>query len=258
MDSNYSMVIHPTGIIIIDFDNLFKQDISDLTPEILEFEFKKFVSFVISENNNLTEIIIRLYGGWYKDEALTNNASSIQQMLASVNVFPFINTSERIKIRGKIELASSLFSMPSLIWKGTYKEKHGVYNMRINRDALSTTCEDNPTLCPPKILNRFTKKKNKICSVEGCSSIHKNIFKAMEQKMVDTMIACDILSCSDEELIQNLIIVSEDTDIFPSLVLGKQKSRSPQSVSLLIKNERFKNTCEAYLVPFQINVKLYQ
>lgn len=255
---HFSNLQRLSGIIIVDFDNFFNKPIELYTSEAIEYELKQIVALIIEKNEELEEIIIRLYGGWYKDEILTHRASILQQSLANINLLPYINPQKMRKVTGKIEIATSLFYLPDLVWKNTYKEKNGIPRLRIKDDLLNEICESNSSLCPPKILNKFTKDKSKACSVNECSIVHKEIFKGMEQKMVDTMMVCDIISFSDEDLVTEVIILSNDTDIIPSIVYAKEKSQRDINYTLIIRNEQLLGFCEQYLKPFNISVKLIQ
>ncbi|MFK2205580.1 hypothetical protein ACIXJQ_02080 [Bacteroides fragilis] len=52
---------------------------------------------------------------------------------------------------------------------------------------------------------------------------HSDIFFQREQKMVDTMIACDLLSYCEESSTNCLYLISDDMDHFPALALCHKK-----------------------------------
>ncbi|BDS10886.1 PIN domain-containing protein [Aureispira anguillae] len=256
MAYNQPILTRLTGVVIVDFDNVFKTPVSHDKTQMIELELKEFLGELLSENNALEEVNIRLYGGWYHGDKLTNKASVLQQVISNVNIFPYIDNLKKRKIQGTVELVYSLFFVPSLIWKNTYKEKDGIKSIRINQNSLTNTCSSNSSICPPKIIAKFTRKKRKVCSVTNCNTIQENVFKGMEQKMVDTMMACDIMSYADEEQVKSIVVVSDDTDILPSLVVSKQKNNTNCSFTLIIKNNRIKDNCNYYLSPFDIPVKI--
>lgn len=246
-------------IVIIDFDNYFDSDISTITSEKLEFSFTEIVEIC---NNNFTEfssIEIRLYGGWYMGTALTKQASTLQQLLYNVNVFPVIR--EKKIVRGHINLISEMHGVPNFRWDHTYKETEGMRPVRINFECIDELCKNNREQCPKFILNKFTKKKDKLCAIQNCSNLHKNTFKGIEQKMVDTMIACDIISITDDNTVKGLLIISDDQDLYPSIALANENQKykyikNLEKIILGVKNRQKIEFVSNFLRPFQIQTTL--
>jgi len=84
---------------------------------------------------------------------------------------------------------------------------------------------------------------------------------SIEQKMVDTLIACDIVSISDDQNVIGLFLVSDDQDHFPSLALANSKqsykqNKHLQSILLGIKNEYNFEFITEFLKPFNIKTAL--
>ena len=249
-----------TVIIIVDFDNFFGTDLSSTSPEDLEFAFKEFIVVAESNFEDFDYLQIRLYGGWYKETILTTQASLLQQLLFSVNLFPKIKGGK--VLRGSVEMVSSLYEIPEFTWGYTHKEVDGMKPVRINFGQIDLICDSNRPTCPKFILNKFTKKKDKSCAVDGCFNIQKNIFKGIEQKMVDTLIACDIVSIATQENIAGLIVISDDQDHFPSMALAMKKKElnhndNFQGVLLLFKNEQKLEFVKDFLNPFNIKIIHY-
>lgn len=254
-NTNYKVLTKKTGIIIIDFDNVFRMNNSRFSSELFEFELKNMLLYLISISSDIEDVKIRLYGGWYKNGEFTKMASKVQQHLAQIDVFPYIK--DKIKITGSIELASSLVFLSNLTWKHTYKEKNGLPRIRINSECLTQTCIQNSNLCPPKVLKKFTQKRNKKCPVNSCNISNYGVFKGMEQKMVDTLMVCDLISCSEEDLIKSIAVVSDDTDLLPSLVLSMIKANNTKPIHLMIRNNHSNILHNNYLIPYGIKTKLY-
>jgi uncharacterized LabA/DUF88 family protein len=244
-----------TIVIIIDFDNFFGSDISKISVEHLEFSFKELVSLCEKEFIEFSNIQIRLYGGWYKETELTKQASGIQQLLRNISVFPKI-ISNRV-VNGEIELAVSLHIKPDFIWGYTYKETEGVRRIRLNHECIDSVCSENKNTCPKFLLYKFTDKKDRSCHVDKCMNLQKNVFKGAEQKMVDTLIACDIISTSSDENITGILVISDDQDHLPSLALASlKKTNSKQLIILAIQNEKIIDFISDFMAPFNIKTIL--
>ncbi len=247
-----------TVVILIDYDNYFGSDVSKISSEQMEFSFKEMVRLCESEFSDFNSIQIRLYGGWYKDTSFTKVASEVQQLLSQINVFPKVT--QKGILYGIIELATTLHIKPDFIWEHTYKETNGVSGInriRINHDCADLSCSTNRNNCPKYILYKFTDKRDKKCPVDGCNNLQKNIFKGAQQKMVDTLLACDVISTSEDETIVGVLVISDDHDHLPSLALASMKKKENiQSIILGIKNEQVNDFVVAFMEPFNIKTVL--
>lgn len=244
-------------IVIIDFDNYFGSDFNKITSEKIEFSFKEVVKLCEQKFTDYNSIHIRLYGGWFKETTLTKQASGVQQLLHNVNVFPKVT--ENKVVNGKIELATSLHIKPDFVWAHTHKETDGVKRIRLNHDSIDTVCKDNRNTCPKYILYKFTDSKNKKCSVNDCVNLQKHVFKGAEQKMVDTLIACDIISVCEDDNVLGLLVISDDQDHLPSLaVASMKKKQSIQSIILGIQNDKVIDFISNFMQPFNISITLLQ
>ena len=131
--------------------------------------------------------------------------------------------------------------------------------MRVNTNILSSTCDNNAEICPAKILNKFTKTKNKRCPVSGCNLTNQDLFVSIEQKMIDTMLSCDLLTYCKEDNVKIILLISDDTDFFPPLVLGSTfNSNNHKKISLAIRNELLLDNYKAILNPFNVEIKIHK
>ncbi len=248
-----------TIAVIIDFDNYFGLDINLLTSEKLELSFSEIVDRCEKEFTSFDNIEIRLYGGWYFENTLSKQASTLQQMLYNVNVFPKVKNKKIIK--GSIDIISELHDIPGFIWSHTLKETDGIKRVKINSECDNSVCELNREVCPKFILSKFTKTKIKKCSQSNCNNTNKNVFKGMEQKMVDTLIACDIISLSENEFITGIFVISDDQDHFPSIALAMKKQELKfdnkiETIILGIKNSYNFDYISDLLNPLKIKTQL--
>jgi uncharacterized LabA/DUF88 family protein len=246
-------------VVIIDFDNYFR-NIKELTDsQKFELALTEIIEKCEEFFENIKVISIRLYGGWYQGTTLTKQASIIQQLLSNILVFPKVKNNKITN--GTIEMVSSLFEIPSIEWHYTYKEKNGIGRVRIKHELVDDFCSNNKNQCPKYILYKFTSKKDKKCHIDSCTHMHKNVFKGIEQKMVDTMIACDVISAANDKNVNGLFVLSDDQDHFPSYALAseqiKQKRDHSFPIILGITNNDVErnNLISALLNPFD-NIKI--
>lgn len=225
------------AIVVLDFDNFFPSpNLSDYDSEDgLFIKVFQFVITQLAQNDSVEFIKFRLYGGWYSEDTLTNRCSEVLIRLTSFNsIFP-IFVGDR-KIEGDFELAENQVDIP-FKWKNTYRERYGLPKFRIDESNMSPTCNHNKLICPVHILKHFAKKSSTPCSVTGCATQHGEVFKLREQKMIDTMMACDVISYTLDEEMPIIAIVSDDVDIFPSIAL-RNKISSESKTIMFIKNDQ--------------------
>jgi uncharacterized LabA/DUF88 family protein len=237
-----------SGLLLIDFDNFFKRPVSEYSENEIEFEIRNLVDTMSKEDSGLEEIHVRLYGGWMFGGNLTAKASIVQQKLALVALFPFRSSNLSRRINGSIELASSIVGLPSISWHSTFVERKGVKQIRIEKIAQGQACVNNVEVCPANILHKYTKNKTRVCSVNNCNTIQQDLFVGYYQKMVDTMMACDIIStCLDPEY-SSLFLVSDDVDAFPSIALGATLATDPKKILVGVRNPRNQQSWSDYFV----------
>ena len=67
------------AIVIIDFNNVFRGSIMNITQKKKKNLFTNVIEEILQKNeNDISEILVRLYGGWYQNHNLTNVASDVQ------------------------------------------------------------------------------------------------------------------------------------------------------------------------------------
>ncbi len=246
-------------VYLVDFDNYFeKRDLNLYSVEKINYLLQNLISTTVNvddfENGDFVEI--RLYNGWHCEEVLTTKGSIMSTYLSQINLFPISIDSSKI-IKGKVVLADSLSFVPDYFWRDTLKTKKGLSFLRIDNNELSESCQSNKSLCPPLILKTFAKKKERQCAVHSCSDINEDVFVRSEQKMVDTMIACDLITFSMEEDIAEIILVSDDVDHFPALAVSSQmllRFNNETKIQLLIKNKRSQEAYRSILSRFKIQI----
>ena len=240
------------AVVIIDFDNYFQKDINEYSKEQIESLFLKIIDY-ISIHNDVMQINFRLYGGWYQDDDLTNRASVVFQKISNIDIFPHIINQNK-RIFGDIQIVYNLYGI-DYIWHNTYIEKKGIPRLRINHTAKGDKCDSRKNICPVHILSKFTRNKDKICLNEGCMTKHSDIFFQREQKMVDTMIACDLLSYCEESSTNCLYLISDDMDHFPALALCHKKK---EELPIFVGIKNVQNIVNYSSILENFNIKIFQ
>ena len=204
---------------------------------------------------SIDRFCVRLYGGWYENNSFTARASALSSIIPALNTgFPILVQPSTI-IQGSIELATQLYGH-SFVWYNTYREHAGLPKLRIDPSALGAQCGNHPSSCPIKILKRFTDKKQKICDIAGCTTVHSSVFFQRTQKYVDTMIACDIISlCADDEFV-GVFVLSDDVDHFPAFAVAHDLNTTKAKMGLFITNPQNVSSYATLLAPFEIDVIL--
>ena len=244
-----------TVFVLLDFDNFFKKEINQYTIQEFEYLIKEIINDVLSKNQKPNEIRIRLYGGWYKEDIFSTKASVLEQLLSNISIFPIIKGDNIIK--GSIELATSIYYLPEHIWTHTLKEKEGISRLRISSENIPEWCSEHKDECPVFMLNKFTKSKEKKCHHYHCEVMNSNVFTGIEQKMVDTMIACDLVTFSQDEKVLSICLFTDDFDLLPPLALSSalKIGKNPSAgLQLFLTNERMIHLCTEILKPFDIKI----
>jgi uncharacterized LabA/DUF88 family protein len=157
---------------------------------------------------------IRLYGGWYEMETMTKKAQalfvSIQKEFPKVINLP--NKSEgSTPINISALLAVALNEDPSRLLFNTFRKKGGVNNVRIQKKEDIGCLKNDCTLLH---LRNFLK--NGKCPAVSCSVAHGSLLYRSEQKLVDTMLSCDLLY-AEKQGFDHIVVVSDDDDFIPAI-----------------------------------------
>lgn len=224
-------IVSGTVVLIIDFDNVLGDYFNVSETENLIQAIDALIRFIHSESP-ADYYLIRLYGGWMTNGQLTNKASTVLQAIGAQSFFPFSINSKIIQ--GEIQLVYSLTNVDELIWENTYVKRRGLSNIRLEREVLDQHCNQDNSNCPAKLLSKFSRTLNKTCFVEGCSVVNSQAFIIGAQKMIDTMMATDIMDYSMNSNVASVNIFSDDTDLMPPVLRGHILSEG--KVKLFVKN----------------------
>jgi hypothetical protein len=216
----------PSVAVLVDFDNVFKNG-PGLNFDWMKHELNKLVELALAADPNIAMVSIRLYGGWMQDGMLTAFASTLQTVISASSFFPIKHPKKEGLLRGTIDLATRLLGVPAIEWDDTRRVKSGLPRIRLAKETLPSKCI-NPDVCPATALNRFTKHKSKLCPTAGCSVTNAEAFQTVEQKMVDTMIACDTIFLAVDGGQGYVLVVTDDSDAVPAVALAQTLSKGPK------------------------------
>ena len=209
------------GFVLLDFNNVFTGDLTLISSNDIEYKLMVPIRKMLSDYSDIDRIEIRAYGGWYQQGALTNKASAAFTLLSGIDcAIPLQNHGRWV--RWRIENVISAYGT-NHFWDNTYRQKNGLPRIMVNTDAQRERCGVDKIHCPVEIVKKISKGSEKICHVDGCTLKAGDIFQTFGQKMVDTLIACDILTIADEQETDAIAVMTDDVDILPALVVSSMK-----------------------------------
>lgn len=226
-----------SAYILVDFDNFFtvvtgyeslKSDIETMCSVVIE---------KIIDKPEINEIRFKFYGGWYNRGVFTQKASKLAAIIAEIG-FSFTIIKDKRLVRCYLEIVKTLMDYEDYTFINTLKEKEGLPRARVSKTIDLSICESNKNTCPVKIMNRFTAHGNKLCSVTNCTHVNKAVFSAPQQKMVDTLIACDLISLSLKAEVGAIYLLSEDIDCVPPLILAARLSIERNDIIIVVLYKR--------------------
>ncbi len=199
------------AIIFIDYDNLLP---AQKTSGIWDVVTKILVQVPWDQSLTRGSCEIRVYGGWYEGNQITRVAQDLTVELQ--REFPGIiriprGASPNLELKANAELAVSLLQEPGHHLFNTFRRKGKPSNVRVEKPA-EVGCVDAACVLPQMelLLSKGTCPKAG-CSVTNCELVYRN-----EQKIVDTMLACDLIHAVDR-VSGRVILVSGDDDFLPPL-----------------------------------------
>lgn len=210
-----------TCLILVDYDNAFPPSAAFSDQEIA-LAVETWLRDIATRMPTVARLDVRLYGGWYDESDLSRHGTDAVRVMAAMPDFPLKNSDGRI-LRGTISLASTPLSSPnSPPLLGTYRKRGSLPRIRLSKMPYPEECAQVDDRCPAAILRSFTKHSNRECPVDSCSLSARDAFVAHEQKMVDTMLATDLLIAGhDPSSYFAIVVVSGDSDFVPPMLAAR-------------------------------------
>jgi hypothetical protein len=229
-DAGVEAPAYETCAILVDFDNFYPGQIA--SSEELQQEIGHMVERALTTGTQVRRIAIRLYGGWLEDGILTNRASEIQLAVGQPS-FSFPHPDKRdLVVHVTVTLVTRLASVPRLEWRHTLRTRLGIPQMRLVDSPRPAGCQDAAS-CPIYTLRQISRRSSRVCQVHECNVSNKLAFTIREQKMVDSLLACDCIFYSDGDAA--VIVMSNDLDVLPGVAMAAA-SRSHSGNLMLIRS----------------------
>jgi uncharacterized LabA/DUF88 family protein len=191
--------------ILIDCDNFKTKSTSQEVKEFLN----SWISDTHGEISEDLELTVRLYGGWYSDSATTDDRGRAVEYY-TYN-YPTLLKIKKLIVRIKIEFSDYVVGR---LHDSNY-QINDTLKSRLNKDRLkidTDKCESSS--CEIKLVKRWMNNK-KACFSTACKTPFPSAVKRIDQKQVDTHIACDALMLLIKGDCHHLAIASSDIDFAP-------------------------------------------
>lgn len=212
-----------TAVALVDLDNWHEADDLPIDATLRDV-IAEVTAKLLEVAPDTSFISIRLYGGWTESGALSQSASELATHLAAEDPFP-IPVGERL-VHGELHLAMSLSIDPTIELGDLCRLRLGPPRLKLAGKPRPAGCVDQAA-CSAKALQKFTSKATRTCPTDGCSVTAAAAFATRQQKMVDTLMACDLLDYAHDPDVIAISMVTADIDLMPplvhALVLGRQK-----------------------------------
>jgi uncharacterized LabA/DUF88 family protein len=168
------------------------------------------IRHLTDSSKKLTRIHLRLYGGWYQEADLTKRAQYLSRQLASD--FPVIKREADRTICIEGALAASLLSEPQFVWLHTYRERGEAGATLYAKEPHAISCYASG--CPAALFRHFVNTRS--CPKGSCDKHLHDVLERREQKLVDSMMICDVLELSRQGADQ-IVVVTSDDDLWPAI-----------------------------------------
>lgn len=203
-------------LVLIDYDNVEPvwrhRGLINLMPAVLHL----LPDAVLTHG---TDVVVRLYGGWYEEHKLTKSAQRLTREIATH--FPAGITLHHsdgvLTVKVRVELARSLNINPGKDLLHTFRRR-GVPAGLVARRHPLRGCADPPHC---SLIAVHTLVSNRRCVTTGCTTQLEDVLAKSEQKLVDSMIIADLIfaAASGEE---EVVVVSTDDDLLPGIATAVQ------------------------------------
>ena len=174
---------------------------------------RALVKIVSVECPTTQDTRVRLYGGWYDQAGLSNAGSLLTQEIQ--RSFPILMLGNAGHLRRvHCEIASALVNSRSDLFFHTYREKRGIPS--VLRSQTPTGCT-NPPNCTILAVIKWSRRS---CPEDGCPVKSQDAFTYSGQKLVDTLLSCDLVTLSRQRPLEPVFVLSDDDDLIPPILLA--------------------------------------
>lgn len=197
--------------VFVDYDNLLH---AQKTAGTLDVVTKALIQIPLDNVATRAKCDVRIYGGWYEGNQITRLAEDIAIQIQ--RDFPAIirlpkGKGDYINVSTTAELAVALLQEPGHHLFNTYRKKGRPSNIRVQAQS-NVGCADPDCVLP--LMKKLISNGN--CPKQGCGVTASDLVYRHEQKIVDTMLSCDLIHAANEGA-NKIILVSGDDDFIPPL-----------------------------------------
>lgn len=198
-------------VLFIDYDNLLP---AQKRAGILDVVGRALIQMPMDAKTTRGKCEVRVYGGWYEENEITRLAQDVSIELQ--RDFPRIirlRTGQDCyaSVTANAELAVALFQEPGHHLFNTYRRKGKPSNVRVEEPA-GVGCADPACILP--LMKKLLKSGK--CPKSDCGVVVGDLVYRHEQKIVDTMLSCDLIHAASVGY-DSVILVSGDDDFLPPL-----------------------------------------
>lgn len=200
-----------SAAVLIDYDNLLPEH---KMAGILDVVTRALVQIDFDDSINRCQCDVRVYGGWYEGTQISRLAQDLTVEIHGD--FPKVlhlptRSGGRVSVVAHAQLAVALLQEPGHHLFNTYRRKGKPANVRVEQpNAIG--CTDPTCLLP--LVKKLLKTGN--CPKAGCTVGVGSLVYRHEQKIVDTMLSCDLIHVGRGNA-DWIILISGDDDFLPPL-----------------------------------------
>ena len=237
-----------THYILVDYDNLAKNIVGCHNFGMKPEDCPRVISLVLKSLDEqstffrtarpLEKISVYLYNGWYRDVNKTRLAENILKEISYNPNYKTYTLSSALKVYIDIRLAYGLLSLQQKPFYGTLR-RYGP-NIKVY-SQYSPCCDLSNQLI--KGIKHYTKTG--CCN--GCGNDISKAFFSEGQKLVDTMLTCDMhwLAKTKEN---SVALVSSDDDLVPPIF---QQALETSNVYHVLTTETSSHCFENFYLPLK-------
>jgi hypothetical protein len=195
--------------VLVDYDNLSVADRRHGLPYLAARIVGALATF---EGRCPARVRIRLYGGWYEGRAATPAAQdlSAEAFLCFPAVVPGPMSAGGGKANVRLDLAYALEAEPGMPYMSTFRRREPTTNLSCH-DPASKGCRQSP--CPMAEVRSVLLSGR--CPSAGCAFRTTDLLYRPQQKLVDTMLAIDLVHLATPGT--TVAVVTSDDDIVPAM-----------------------------------------
>lgn len=216
----------PSTAVLVDFDNVVVGDVPD-APQLTSL-LDALMREALRRWPETEWISVLLYGGWLREGVLTNRGSEIEAVGGQIRYFPMRHPVRSGLLRGDVGLATRVAAVPDVQWAHTLRDREGMQRVRFRDGTYPLDCATRSKDCPLRLIRNFSKTRTQTCHAAGCAVTNASAFRAPQQKMVDVMLACDIIEFSMRGW--RVLVASSDLDVLPAVAMAAKSGRGEVAV----------------------------